>query len=90
MHAILLDTPSPERGGTGKTFDWTIARQARRLHPAVNLVLAGGLDASNVAGAIADVAPWAVDVASGVESGPGIKDAAKIAAFVAAIRRPNP
>lgn len=86
VEAIMLDTPSSQRGGTGKTFDWNIAREARRRHPARRLVLAGGLDAGNVAEAIAAVGPWAVDVASGVEAAPGIKDAAKIAAFVAAIR----
>ena len=86
VDAIMLDTPSPQRGGTGQTFDWAIAREARRRHPARKLVLAGGLDAGNVAAAIQAVAPWAVDVASGVEAGPGIKDPAKIAAFIAAIR----
>jgi phosphoribosylanthranilate isomerase len=84
--AIMLDTPSPQRGGTGKTFDWAIAKEARRRHPARKLVLAGGLDAANVAAAIQVVAPWAVDVASGVEASPGIKDPAKIAAFIAAVR----
>jgi phosphoribosylanthranilate isomerase len=86
VEAIMLDTPSALRGGTGKTFDWNIAREARRRHPARRLVLAGGLDAGNVAEAIATVAPWAVDVASGVEAAPGIKDAAKLAGFVSAIR----
>lgn len=86
VDAILLDTPSPQRGGTGQTFDWNLAREARRRHPARKLVLAGGLDAGNVAAAIAAVAPWAVDVASGVEAGPGIKDPGKLAAFVAAVR----
>ena len=50
------------------------------------IVLAGGLDASNVAAAIAAVDPWVVDVASGVKAGPGIKDAGKLAAFVTAVR----
>lgn len=87
--AILLDTPSPERGGTGQPFDWSIARAARALHPSRLLVLAGGLRPDNVAAAIAEVEPWGVDVASGVESAPGIKDPAKLAAFVAAVRTRN-
>ena len=86
VDAILLDTPTPGKGGSGETFDWAIAREARRRHPARQLVLAGGLSPDNVAQAIAEVAPWAVDVASGVESAPGVKDAGKLAAFVAAIR----
>ncbi len=84
--AVLLDTPSPDRGGTGRTFDWSIASAARRATPEVPLILAGGLDPDNVAAAVAAVAPWAVDTASGVESGPGIKDLARIIAFVSAVR----
>jgi phosphoribosylanthranilate isomerase len=84
--ALLLDAPTPGRGGAGASFDHRLARDARQRYPAKNFVLAGGLDPSNVAAAIATVQPWAVDVASGVEAGPGIKDPAKIAAFVAAVR----
>jgi phosphoribosylanthranilate isomerase len=84
--AILLDTPTPERGGSGRTFDWAIAQAACRDHPARRFVLAGGLSPDNVAAAITAVAPWAVDVASGVESAPGIKDPAKITDLVAAVR----
>jgi phosphoribosylanthranilate isomerase len=84
--AIMLDAPSPGRGGAGKPFDWNLAREARRRHPARKLVLAGGLDAANVATAIAQLTPWAVDVASGVEAAPGIKDPAKLQAFVDAVR----
>jgi len=84
--AVLLDTPSPDRGGTGRTFDWSIASAARRASPEVPLVLAGGLDPDNVGAAIAAVAPWAVDTASGVESMPGIKDLARVSAFVTAVR----
>lgn len=83
---LLLDTPSPGRGGSGKTFDWSLAVEARRRYPARDFVLAGGLDPTNVAAAIATVAPWGVDVASGVEAGPGIKDPDRLAAFVAAVR----
>lgn len=83
---ILLDTPSAGRGGSGKTFDWTLAIEAHRRYPARRFVLAGGLDPHNVAAAIAAVSPWGVDVATGVEAGPGIKDPDKLAAFVAAVR----
>lgn len=84
--AVLLDTPSPDRGGTGRTFDWSIASELRRTTPEVPLVLAGGLDPDNVAAAVTAVAPWAVDTASGVESAPGVKELARIAAFVMAVR----
>ncbi|MGE0398662.1 MAG: N-(5'-phosphoribosyl)anthranilate isomerase [Kofleriaceae bacterium] len=83
---LLLDTPSAGRGGSGKTFDWSLAALAHRRHPARQFLLAGGLDPANVAAAIAAVAPWGVDVATGVEVAPGIKDADKVAAFVAAVR----
>jgi phosphoribosylanthranilate isomerase len=86
VDAILLDAPAAGRGGAGKTFDWTLARDARRDNPARKLVIAGGLGPHNVGAAIEAVDPWAVDVASGVESAPGIKDPAKVAAFVAAVR----
>jgi phosphoribosylanthranilate isomerase len=68
-------------GGTGRTWDWALAAQ-RRSH--VPLILSGGLTPENVAEGIAAVRPWAVDVASGVESAPGIKDPAKVEAFIAA------
>ncbi|MFH0938550.1 MAG: phosphoribosylanthranilate isomerase [Planctomycetota bacterium] len=69
------------RGGSGKTFDWSILQRMQRSVP---LVLSGGLNPTNVAQAIHVVAPDWVDVASGVESTPGVKDAALIAAFVRA------
>jgi len=84
--ALLLDAPTPGRGGAGATFDHRLAREARERYPARQLVLAGGLQPGNVAAAVATVEPWAVDVASGVEAGPGIKDPAKVTAFVAAAR----
>jgi phosphoribosylanthranilate isomerase len=84
--AILLDTPTPGRGGSGTAFDWSLARAAVVCDRARRIVLAGGLTADNVARAIAEVGPWAVDVASGVEASPGVKDAGKLAAFVAAVR----
>jgi phosphoribosylanthranilate isomerase len=86
VDAILLDAPTAGRGGSGTTFDWRLAREARDRDPARRLVLAGGLGPDNVRAAIDAVAPWCVDVASGVERAPGIKDAAKVAAFVAAAR----
>ncbi|HET7500238.1 MAG TPA: phosphoribosylanthranilate isomerase [Kofleriaceae bacterium] len=86
VEALLLDAPSAGRGGAGKVFDWALAHEARRLYPDRRFVLAGGLGPHNVAAAIAAVGPWAVDVASGVESAPGIKDPTKVAGFVAAAR----
>jgi phosphoribosylanthranilate isomerase len=71
------------RGGTGRTWDWGLIEQ-RRSH--VPVVLAGGLRPENVADGIAAVRPWAVDVASGVEREPGVKDPAKVEAFVRAAR----
>jgi phosphoribosylanthranilate isomerase len=85
--ALLLDAPTPGRGGAGATFDWRLAREARERYPRINVLLAGGLNPDNVATAIQTVEPWAVDVASGVEAAPGIKDAAKLDAFIAAVRR---
>jgi phosphoribosylanthranilate isomerase len=70
-------------GGTGHTFDWTLVRD---LASRRRLVLAGGLTPGNVAEAIASVRPWCVDVASGVESAPGVKDMEKVRAFVEAAR----
>jgi phosphoribosylanthranilate isomerase len=83
---IHLDTKkSGQYGGTGATFDWEIARSAAELGP---VLLAGGLDSINVAEAIAVAAPWGVDVSSGVETD-GVKDPAKIQAFVRAARVPQ-
>jgi phosphoribosylanthranilate isomerase len=86
VDAILLDTPTTGRGGSGKVFDWKLARDARRAYPTRRFVLAGGLSPDNVRTAIDTVSPWAVDVASGIESAPGVKDRAKLAAFLAAVR----
>jgi phosphoribosylanthranilate isomerase len=81
--AYLLDAFDPDRlGGTGKTFDWNAAREAKQYGP---IILAGGLTPENVAQAVREVRPFAVDVASGVESAPGIKDPAKLRAFFAAV-----
>jgi phosphoribosylanthranilate isomerase len=78
----LLDSHVAEYGGVGESFDWSLV-PAERSHP---IVLSGGLRSENVREAVRRVRPWAVDVSSGVESAKGIKDAAKIAAFVAEVR----
>jgi phosphoribosylanthranilate isomerase len=78
--AILLDAPSP---GSGKVFDW---RLADGVSDKSRLIVAGGLDATNVAAAIEATRPWGVDVSSGVESAPGRKDPRKVRAFVANAR----
>jgi phosphoribosylanthranilate isomerase len=84
--AILLDAPSAGRGGSGVAFDWAHARAAVIGHPGLAIILAGGLRPGTIAAAIAAVAPWAVDAASGVERAPGQKDPDAVAAFVAAAR----
>lgn len=79
--AYLIDTPTRAFGGSGKVFDWTLAtRKPYRV------LLAGGLDGSNVAEAIATAKPWGVDACSRLELRPGKKDARKIAEFVSAAR----
>ena len=78
----LLDSHVEEYGGVGERFDWSLV-PAVRERP---LVLSGGLSPENVGEAIRRVRPWAVDVSSGVESAKGIKDAARIAAFIAEVR----
>lgn len=78
--AVLVDGP---RAGSGEPFDWAGAAGLRRLP---RWVLAGGLEPGNVGRAIARLRPPAVDVASGVESAPGVKDARRLAAFMAAVR----
>jgi len=80
--ALLADAPSAGYGGSGATFDWD-RLPSQRDKP---LVLAGGLNESNVADAIARVRPFAVDIASGVESAPGVKDAELVRRFCAAVR----
>lgn len=86
-HHILLDTWTPgEFGGMGQPVDLEVAGEFVRRHPDVRVILAGGLTPENVRRAVAEVAPFAVDVASGVEIEPGRKDSAKMRAFCAAAR----
>ncbi len=84
--AVVLDTPTVGRGGSGVAFDWQLVADVVATQPRPRLVLAGGLHANNVQHAMASLRPWAVDVASAVESAPGIKDLAKVRAFVASVR----
>ena len=82
---VLIDAYHPElRGGTGQTCDWSAARDAMRYTRF--LILSGGLDAQNVGRAIAAVAPHAVDVCSGIESAPGVKDHRALQEFIGAVR----
>src|SRR6266536_1639856 len=83
--AVLLDTfSSKTHGGTGQSFDWSIARETARLIP--RLFLAGGLTPENVAAAVRDVRPYAVDVCSSLESVPGKKNEERVRAFIAAVK----
>ncbi len=84
VQALLLDTyKKGQIGGTGETFNWDLAREAKKYGP---IILAGGLTPENVAQAIAVAQPQAVDVASGVEAALGKKDPEKLRAFFAALR----
>ena len=89
VEAIMLDTKhNTLRGGTGNTFDWSIAQQVSRLIP--QLYLAGGLSPENVAGAIEIVRPYAVDSCSSLETTPGKKNHERMRAFVTAVRSVKP
>jgi phosphoribosylanthranilate isomerase len=84
--ALLLDAYHQDKlGGSGETFNWDLAVEAKRRF-GLPIILAGGLTAENVGDAIARVRPFAVDVSSGVEAEPGRKDYAKLAAFFRAVR----
>jgi len=80
---ILLDTPTPQWGGTGATHDWSLARTVAQETP---ILLAGGLTPENIKEAISHVSPWGVDVSSGVETN-GQKDVEKIRAFIQNVRK---
>jgi phosphoribosylanthranilate isomerase len=89
VDAVLVDSRmSTAAGGTGKIFDWVEARKAifENSSARKRLIVAGGLNPANVAEAIATLRPWGVDVASGVESAPGLKDTAKVRKFVSRAR----
>ena len=90
LAAVLLDAYNPTvRGGTGERFNWDLVADARAAGAMAGIdpiILAGGLDSSCVSHAIDLVKPWAVDVASGVEKAPGIKDLRKVADFIRATR----
>ena len=80
---MLVDAFDPVRmGGTGRRVDWTRAARLARRRP---LMLSGGLRAENVADAVRQVAPYGLDVSSGVESEPGVKDPDRLRAFFAAL-----
>ena len=82
--ALLVDAAvKGAYGGTGVTADWSAAAGLAKRYP---LLLAGGLTSENVAQAVRRVKPWGVDVASGVESGPGVKDAGRMKVFVQAVK----
>lgn len=83
--AVLLDAHAPKVfGGTGETFDWSIAKCFTDRFPAVPMILAGGITPENARHAVAEVRPVALDVASGAEISPGVKDFEKVAALLAA------
>jgi phosphoribosylanthranilate isomerase len=80
---VLLDAHDPiRRGGTGRTIDWNQAAASARLRP---IILSGGLNAENVRDAVEAVRPYAIDVSSGVEATPGVKDPGKLREFFAAL-----
>ncbi|MHB8753343.1 MAG: phosphoribosylanthranilate isomerase [Candidatus Acidiferrales bacterium] len=82
---FLLDGyDAKHRGGTGKQFNWSVAREAKRYGP---VILAGGLRAENVADAIRQATPFAVDVCSGVEASPGKKNAKLVKEFITIVKR---
>lgn len=84
--AILLDTYSKGKyGGTGKTFDWSLAKKVKRFK--VPVILSGGLNEKNISDAVREVRPYAVDVSSGVESSPGRKNAKKMKKVIEIAKR---
>ncbi len=85
--AILLDAYNPGTyGGGGHAFPWELAARAREMFPDKQIMLSGGLTPENVESAVRQTLPMAVDVASGVEAAPGVKDLAQVADFIAKAR----
>lgn len=85
--AILLDAHAPGiYGGTGEVFDWEVASDFRRRHAGLPVILAGGIVPENAALAAMSVQPAALDIASGAEISPGVKDFQKVAAFLRALK----
>lgn len=83
--AVLLDAHAPQVfGGTGETFDWSLAKCFQESFPAIPMILAGGITPDNAAQAVGEVRPVAVDVASGAEVSPGVKDFGKVASLLTA------
>jgi len=81
--AILLDSfTSGQYGGTGRVHDWELSKQIKQIIAPTPLILAGGLKPENVKEAILTIQPYAVDVASGVESQPAVKDPKKVYEFI--------
>lgn len=86
--AILLDAHAPGvYGGTGEVFDWHVASSFREANPHIPIVLAGGIVPANAELALSSVHPAALDIASGAEISPGVKDFAKVTAFLKALNR---
>lgn len=85
LQALVLDTPGPQAGGSGRTHDWTLSRYVRDRTEGLPVVLAGGLNADNVQEAIRAVKPCAVDISSGAE-GSGGKDPRKVTMIIEAMR----
>lgn len=85
--AVLLDAHAPGvYGGTGEVFDWNVAKDFREKNPGLPVILAGGIVPGNAALASSTVRPAALDIASGAEISPGVKDFEKVAAFLTAIQ----
>jgi phosphoribosylanthranilate isomerase len=85
VEAFVFDTPGPHFGGSGKSFDWSLAATF-----AYRKIIAGGLDATNVADAIRTTKPWGVDACSRLESSPGKKDSRRVRDFVCAALAARP